>query len=523
MPALLLLLTAATPAASADTRDTPDYERALVAIFAFGDTGAWMGCGFVVADGGWALTTADLLTERFGPTARATLDHATVLSPWTGDAYRAEVKFVDRKANLALLKLPIKGLPAAPLAGADALQRVAVTTMGQLLTSGEMIGRRWKTGVYALGRQSPSKETARLAVKKWAASNACLVQYEGSNWLFLGGMDPDENAPRAALVWRVGAGAVAIYNRRLILDSFKRPVKYGQCLSSTDIARVLGRAGLTAESLTKVAEPTVQPDKVSEQATQGIWATLSHIILGRWADAVRTATALVELRPESSLANLLLGASIAGGGKPQEGLKSMDKAVCLDPSSADAYFTRGTALASLGKAKEAEADFKKAMELSPADINPRMALVGLLAADKDRIDEAIDVAKKAVQLAPERPGPRLTLARMLKSRRNYDQAIAELEALIKIAPDWAPAEAALAVTQEAAGNLIAAETAYREVVKLEPKNPDALFALASFLADHDRKDEAKKLVTQILELKPPKEIEAAAKELEKKLQPEPAP
>jgi tetratricopeptide (TPR) repeat protein len=495
----------------------PDYERALAAIFVFGDTGGWMGCGFVVGDGGLVLTTADLVTDSFGPKSKVTIKYPFVLSKYTGDAYRAEVVFVDRKTNLALLKLPIKGLPAVPLADADKLQKPPYPTLGQLL-SGDMVGSRWDTRIYALGREiDAAKSSSKLAVKKWTAHGAALVETRGVRWLFLSRIDPDTNPPRAALVWRDDAGVVGIYNSKFIVEGGKKPANYGQCLPSSEILKQLAGAKLDLAGLTKVSEPTVKPDQSAKPALQAIWASMTELILGKWPGAEHDARALTEMRKDSALAHLLLGVALAGGGKRDEAIKSLDKAISIDTTAPGAYLTRAESYAFSGKSKEAEADFKKAVEQAPADFRPLVAMAGFLAVDKNRLDEAVELAKKAVALEPEHPGVRMAFGLILKQQHNYDQAIAELKTALDLSPDLGPARAALAATYESSGDLTSAEADFRELIKAEPKNPAALFALASFLADHDKKDEAKKLIAQILEMKPPKELETAAKELQKKL------
>ena len=514
---LVVLLFVLTAAIGVGAATATDPESALVAVFVFGDTAGWMGCGFVVGDGGWVVTTADLVSETVGPKTAVTVKFVTVVSAWTGDAYRAEAKFVDRKLNLALLKLPVKGLPSVPLAGADGFADAHSATIGQVL-SGDQVGAKWETSLYALKRETQTGKPAKLAVKQWTARNAALSESKGVNWLFLSRLNPEDNPPRAALLWRGGAGAVGVYNGRLVVGKGQKPATYGQCLPSIEIIKAFKSERVDEAVLRKVPDPTIPSNKTSAQALQNVWAALTNAILGRWPDAQKAAKALSELRPQNATAHLLLGVSLAGEGKAEEAIPSLNKAICLAPASPDAYFARALARASLKKTKEAEADLRTAAAKSPTDTKPLIALADLLSSDKARLAEAEGVAGKAVRLAPDHPGPKLTLALILKSRKSYDRAISELQAALAIAPNWGAAKAALAATYEAAGNLRLAEDQYRKLVESEPKNPDALFTLASFLADHDKKEEAKELLVKLFEMKPPKPLEEAAKKLQKKLE-----
>lgn len=521
----ILAMSAAVAAGAIDASST-DCQDALVAMFVFGDGDGWMGCGFVVGDGSWVATTADLVSEPINSDTQVSIKFVTILSYYTGDAYRAELKYIDRKTNLALFKLPVRGLPAVPLAGSEGFAKAKTTTIGQIVTGGSLIGFRWDTTIYALGRTARSAKAPALAVKKWTARNAVFAETKDVNWLFASKIDPEDNPPRASLVWKTGAGAVGIYNSRLILGEGPKAIIYGQCLPSTTITKALNKASL--EDPTKPSLPTIARDKVATQGLQSIWNVLTNVILAqraktptesssRWADAHKASSELVAARPDSAFANLVLGVSLMGEAKTDESLKSLDKAVALDGNSAYTFLSRGAARVVKGMAKEAEADFRKAIEKSPADIKPLLALADLLAADKASLAEAAEFATKAVKLEPQYPPARMTLALILKKQETYDRAIAEFKEILKIVPEWGAAKAALAATYEDSGDLTNAEAQYRDIVKLVPDNPDALLTLASFLADHDKKDEAKKLVAQVLEMKPPQELETAAKELQKKL------
>ncbi|MDO8682451.1 MAG: tetratricopeptide repeat protein [Armatimonadota bacterium] len=515
LTASLLLLLMVIMAASAAAPAAIDYERSLVSIFVFGDTGGWMGNGFVVGDGSWVVTTADIVIEPISDKTMLTVKYPIVVSKWTGDAYRAEVKFTDPKLNLALLKLSISGLPAAPLAGADKFEGVGAVTVGQLYSGEQVAGRRWNTMLYALSVDS-SKQSSQLKVKKWMGQGAFIVEQKGVNWLYLNPNDPKEKPARAALVTRED-GAVGVYCVKAIGGTDKKPVAYSQSLPSTEVIKALEKNGLDKAALQAPPKPKVEPDKVAGQGLQLIWSGLSYTILGKWAEAQKDAKSLAELRPQSAFAHVLVGVSLAGGGKFEDAIKSLDKAISLDPAAPGAYLSRGAAYASIGKKTEAEADFRKAIEQAPNDTKPLVALADLLAADKTKLNEAAGFVRKAIVLSPDNPGPRMTFALILKAQGGYEHAINEFKAILKLAPKWTLAKAALAATYEDSGDVESSEALYREMAKDDPKNPDAVFTLASFLADHDKKDEAKQLVTKVLDMKPPKELEAAAKELQKKL------
>ena len=57
-----------------------------------------------------------LLQKKMGANTTQTSSYPIFISPYTGQAYECEIKAVDESLNVALLKLPVSGLPALPLA-----------------------------------------------------------------------------------------------------------------------------------------------------------------------------------------------------------------------------------------------------------------------------------------------------------------------------------------------------------------------------------------------------------------------
>lgn len=515
LPTILLLCVLITPTFAAED-ESPGPSNSLVAIFVFGEASAWMGQGLLVGDGQWIVTTADVVNEPITSETKLAPKHVTVLSAWTGDIYRGEVKTIDSNRNLALIKLPSGGLPGAPLASAAKFNKTREVTLGQAFRSGEQVGNRWDATLFALTRIAKSNKPAMLGIKNWASRNTVVVKSKDVNWLFISKVDPPEAAPRSSALWREDA-VVGLYNGKITIGEGPKAIIYGQCLISTEIFKAFKAANVASESLEKPPAPKIKQDKTAKQGLQLAWAVLTQTVLGKWREAEKNAQALVTLRPENANANLLLGVALAGGGKPEDAIKSLDKAIKLNAAVPGGYLTRGSAYAALKETQEAENDYRKAMEQTPEDIKPMLALADLLARDKVRRAEAIVVARKAVQIAPQNPRAHLALGLILKASETYDQAIAEIKAALKIVPQWGEAKAALAAVYEASGDLTNAEAQYREIANSEPENPDALLTLASFLADHEKKTEAKELVTKLLAMKLPKELETAVKELEKKL------
>ena len=150
-----------------------DLTDASGVVRVFGDASSWMSACFVVGDGSWVVTTADTITEKAGPETQRTIRFPMFISYYTGRAYQCDLKAFDKDLNVALLKLPVKGLPAAPLAPLTAFKKAAYGTLGQLV-SGEPIGNRWPTEIYGITRDKKDDKHQLIIVESVSYTHLTL-------------------------------------------------------------------------------------------------------------------------------------------------------------------------------------------------------------------------------------------------------------------------------------------------------------------------------------------------------------
>ncbi|MCX8052962.1 MAG: tetratricopeptide repeat protein [Armatimonadetes bacterium] len=485
-------------------------------IRVFGDSVSWMSSCFVVGDGSWAIASADAVIEKVGPDVEQPIRKPIFISFYTGQAWQCELRAYDKELEIALLKLPIAGLPAAPLASSTEFtkSKTPTATLGQIM-SGEPLGGVWPTEVYGITREKRGSEY-RLVVGQWNAKNAALSEIGKRNWLFLSDIYPDSPIPNGAMVAR-GSNVVGVYLNKLTIGSGKQSVSFGRCAISPQIARYLSERGIDTAALYDPPAPTIKREDGAGDAFQLRAAIYSQIGAGRPGEALERAQALVKLRPSEADAHLLLGVALTGSGKFEEAVKAFDEAAKIDPKLPTLRTSRALALIGLGKLSEAEADLLKAVEEAPDDVRPVTALADFYMGDEKTYDKAFTYANRAQSMAPNSPAAKLLLARVEKRRKNYQAALNSIQAVLKMAPKWPDAYYAAGTTFEESGDLVNAEKAYRKLVELQPQNTTSLITLASFLADRGKYDEAAGLISKIRELNPPQPILDALKELEKKV------
>lgn len=483
-------------------------------IRAFGDQSSWLSACFVVGDGSWAVTTYGGVNEKVGPDSGQLVRYPIFISAYTGEACQCEVRATDKDLNIALLKLTIKGLPAAPLAQMGDFNKAAYGTMGELM-SGDQVGNRWETNIYGITREKGDDGT-RLAVARWSAAKVFVTDIGKYKWAFLSDLSPDKAVPNGAMVAR-DANVVGMYLNKLVITGGSKDIVFGRCAMSTEMARWLGDHGVNSATLSNPSAATTKRDQNSEKVFQLQSRIYSSIGISRPDFAIDNATALVALRPSDAQARMVLGTALVATGKPDDALKAFDEAAKLDPKLPGLRVNRALALVAQKKRDEAEAELIKAADEAPTDIRPVVALANFYLADEKTLDKAYTYAQKLTTMAGNSPAAFLLLAKVEKTRKNHQAAINAIGQALKLAPDWGEGWYALGSTFEQAGDKANAEKAYRKLAEKQPKNAGSLMTLASFLADQGNKDEAAEYIAKVRALNPPKAILDAAKALEDKM------
>lgn len=480
-------------------------------IRVFGDSSSWMSSCFVVGDGSWVITTSDAIVEKLGTNTERIIRYPIFVSRYNGQAYQCELKANDKDLNVALLKLPVKGLPAAPLAQMSEFSKAAYGTMGQLM-SGEPIGNSWATDIYGITRQKKD-DIYRLDVSNWSAKKVFVTDIGKYKWPFLSEVTPDDPIPNGAMVVRM-SHVVGMYINKLTITGGQNPVTFGRCVMSTEIATYLGKNGVDTATLYSPPQATVRREENADAVFQLQAKIYSQIGAGRPDAALNYAVDLVKLRPNDANAKMIHGVTLTSTGNFEEALKAFDNAAKLDANLPTLRTNRALALVGLNKRSEAETELLKATEAAPGDVRAVTALADFYLGDEATIDKALTYAKKAATMDSNSPSVLLLRARAEKRKKNYQDSINTIGEAIKLAPDLSDAYYALGSTFEEAGDKTNAEKAYRNFYAKQPKNPAAILTLASFLVDSGQKDEPIELIVQLKALNPPKEVLDAAQALE---------
>ena len=142
-----------------------------------------------------------------------------------------------------------------------------------------------------------------------------------------------------------------------------------------------------------------------------------------------------------------------------------------------------------GRLDEAERILRGIVNATP-NAADALELLGASLGAQGRHAEALPWFDQAVRQRPASPALLHNRALALLATGRPHDARSDLERVVGLRPDFAPAWTALGRAHASLGDLAGAERAFRQPVVLNPASPEALYNLAFFLQTTERFDEA---------------------------------
>jgi TolB-like protein/DNA-binding winged helix-turn-helix (wHTH) protein/Tfp pilus assembly protein PilF len=208
-----------------------------------------------------------------------------------------------------------------------------------------------------------------------------------------------------------------------------------------------------------------------------------------------------------------MGAVQVGAMPPLEARKRAEeaarKALALDSGLAEAHASLGYVNHFNWNWNAAEQSFKRALELNPNYANAHNLYASHLMA-RGLIAESIATSNRARELDPFSLSISVQRGFLLENARRYDEAIEQLRSVIAMDPNHYQAYWTLGHTYAASGRFADAVTAAEKAVALSDRVPGALGILGLVYGLAGRRDDATRVLNELLELNKQRYVTPAA-------------
>jgi tetratricopeptide (TPR) repeat protein len=163
---------------------------------------------------------------------------------------------------------------------------------------------------------------------------------------------------------------------------------------------------------------------------------------GKAPEATEQFQRAIELNPHAIDARYNLGLVYQNTGRADEAA-NLYRAVLADKEEhADAHNNLGAILLNRGQNEEAKQHFERAVAIDPTRVEAEINL-GAVYLRLGQYKEAVAANDRALSLDPRRMQCRYAIVQALEAQRRWDEAIAELEMIVAIAPADGKARAEL--------------------------------------------------------------------------------
>lgn len=169
----------------------------------------------------------------------------------------------------------------------------------------------------------------------------------------------------------------------------------------------------------------VQPDWPEAHYNLGLILIADATGARDWPGAMAEFRTSLRLRPGYAEAHRMLAAGFTETGKPSEAIAELHAALAANPNFADAHLDLGKALEQAGQTGMAEEEYQEALRLRPRYADGEIALGKLLvkgAHTPAAFDEAVEHFRRALRIDPDNAAGQYALAAALKREGKRDEA-----------------------------------------------------------------------------------------------------
>lgn len=200
----------------------------------------------------------------------------------------------------------------------------------------------------------------------------------------------------------------------------------------------------------------------------------AYFELGDYEQAAEYYARAADLDPQLRAAGLNLARAYISEARYAEALSIIDELLADDPENARVLQTRAYALYQAGRADEALAVYRSVLAEDPFNSDVLYNVSVILQAQGEA-EEALSRVRVALEVAEDDAEALRLAGRLAYQLTRYDDAIMYIESYLAGESEDNAAKALLGDALRKGGFVSRALSTYDEVLKEEPRNPDALF------------------------------------------------
>jgi YaiO family outer membrane protein len=245
-----------------------------------------------------------------------------------------------------------------------------------------------------------------------------------------------------------------------------------------------------------------QQDEADRLYAQGIEARHG----GRIDEAIRLLRAAAELRPDSADVLVQLGLALTASGDLEAAGSTLRRVLEIAPGYTDARIGLARIAVRRGRLDEAQQTLAPVLSAEPNNADARAVADQIAAARRDGAERrAADLRRQQEQREAEREArrraelERLTReARTLRIQGRFKEAIAKYSRALALSPGNIDLLVGLGLAQASAGDHVAAQASFRQVLERDRDSVDARLGMAILAVRTGNRNEAEALVDAVL-------------------------
>lgn len=184
--------------------------------------------------------------------------------------------------------------------------------------------------------------------------------------------------------------------------------------------------------------------------------------------------------------------------------QTLDEVLTVNTTHIPSWLLSGALAVQTRDAERAESDLTRALELARAagDIENEITATHNLSEVlllRDRAEEVLPLLERLESIAAGDPRTTMTAARLSAANGDWPAAQRQLQEVLRVAPDFRPAQILLGIAHQQNGNLGQAEMYLASAVAANPSDPVARRLLAETRLEMDKAFEARHAIAPLLE------------------------